>query len=84
MAEFAYQNQIGERETVVSLLLASYGANWPCFWGEDAVGDLKTFEDKWESGPVGVCSLLPPAAAAPTAVAEAIWQWGSQTDGSRS
>ena len=67
MAEFAYQNQIGERETAVSpaLLLASYGANWPCFWGEDAVGDLKTFEDKWESGPVGVCSLLPPGGRGP-------------------
>ena len=42
MAEFAYENQKGERaipNTAVNEEFAKYGANWPCFWGETAVGE---------------------------------------------
>ena len=40
MAEFAYNEQKGERNPKAELNeeFAKYGANWPCFWGETAVG----------------------------------------------
>lgn len=49
MAEFAYENQKGERseDKPISSVFSRYGANWPCFWGETAVGDLKTWQDSW-------------------------------------
>lgn len=49
MAEFAYENQKGERSDTIPIepRLARYGANWPCFWGETAVGDLKTWQNQW-------------------------------------
>jgi len=36
MAEFAYENQKGERKEPVSTSFAKFGANWPCFYGETA------------------------------------------------
>lgn len=51
MAEFAYENQKGERseDKPLNSLFSRYGANWPCFWGETAVGDLKTWQDNWNT-----------------------------------
>ena len=62
MAEFAYENQKGERNerAPVSEAFAKYGANWPCFWGETAVGDLNTFQTRWDKYKDGwkyVCGL---------------------------
>jgi hypothetical protein len=62
MAEFAYHEQKGERNpnAPVSEDFARYGANWPCFWGEMAVGDLETWKTKWgyyKDGWKYVCGL---------------------------
>ncbi|KAL7509805.1 hypothetical protein ACHAXN_006783 [Cyclotella atomus] len=62
MAEFAYENQKGERseDKPISSVFSRYGANWPCFWGETAVGDLKTWQDSWHRYKDGwkyVCGL---------------------------
>ena len=62
MAEFAYNEQKGERnpKAPVSEPFAKYGANWPCFWGETAVGDLNTWKTQWSTIKDGwkyVCGL---------------------------
>ena len=40
LAEFTYRNQMLERHRTkpVSNLLARFGANWPCMWGEEFTG----------------------------------------------
>lgn len=50
LAEFAYENQKGERnqQSNFSVDFARIGANWPCFWGETAVGDLDVWKNKWD------------------------------------
>ena len=63
MAEFAYENQKGERNinAPVSEEFAKFDANWPCFFGEMAVGDLNTWKNKWykfKDGWKYVCGLL--------------------------
>ena len=60
MAEFAYENQKGERKEPVSTSFAKFGANWPCFYGETAVGDLDTWKNRWNKFKDGwkyVCGL---------------------------
>lgn len=62
MAEFAYENQKGERNenAPISAKFAKFGANWPCFYGETAVGDLNTWKYKWAKYKDGwkyVCGL---------------------------
>lgn len=48
LAELAYQNQKLERERPVNMVLAKYGANWPCMWGEEATGLVSTWKDHWD------------------------------------
>lgn len=48
LAEFTYRNQMMERrKNDISALLASYEAEWPCFWGEEAVGNLSAWIQRW-------------------------------------
>lgn len=44
MAEFAYNEQKGERNRPLNEEFGKYGANWPCFWGETAVGEFSKCE----------------------------------------
>jgi hypothetical protein len=62
MAEFAYEQQKGERNpnSPVNKDFAQYQSNWPCFWGETAVGDLETWKTKFDQMRDGwkyVCGL---------------------------
>jgi len=61
LAEFTYRNQMMERRHwFVNTLLAKYEAEWPCFWGEEAVGDFATWQKHWDQLKDGwkfVCGL---------------------------
>lgn len=53
-------NQKGERIRPVSTDIALFGANWPCFWGETAVGNITNFKTNWHKYKDGwkyVCGL---------------------------
>ena len=48
LAEFTYHNQMMERrQRDVSTILARYEAEWPCLWGEEAVGTMATWLKYW-------------------------------------
>ena len=49
LAEFTYRNQMLERHRTkpVSTLLARFGANWPCMWGEEVTGTMQTWAQNW-------------------------------------
>jgi hypothetical protein len=50
LAEFVYQNQAEqERGKTGNPLIASYEAQWPCFWGARATGLLKTWQQEWNT-----------------------------------
>ena len=52
LASFTYENQKLERSMMnrVSLPLAIFSANWPCFWGEEVTGDMETWDSKFSKG----------------------------------
>jgi hypothetical protein len=48
IAEFTYQNQIGERSRGHNNVYSSIGSNWPCFGTEEVVGTLDTWLKHWD------------------------------------
>lgn len=61
LAEFTYHNQMIERRRLdVNTVLARYEAEWPCLWGEEAVGDFSAWQKYWDEMKDGwkfVCGL---------------------------
>lgn len=46
MANFQYEYQKWERNKPTFELFSHYGANWPCFWGEEIIGDYNIFSNE--------------------------------------
>ena len=45
LAEAYYTHQLGERTTSMPTQIDRLSAAWPCFFGEVAVGDMRTGSD---------------------------------------